>query len=280
MKILEPKNLAHALKMKAENNRAEPIAGGTDLLASWSAGAEKPAVIILLPGLAELSGIRLNNGYIRIGACTTHAELASNPIITRHLPALAAAAAGIGAPAVRNMGTLGGNLVCPSPAADLPPVLLAFDAEAVAGSTAGERVVPFSEFFIDYRKVDLKEDELLLAVRIPVPADGIKSYFRKVGSRKSQTLAKVSLAARARVEQGKVIHSAFAAGSVGPTVVRLKETEALVESKQLDLEIIEQACKEAEKEICPIDDIRSTASYRRFALNGMVREFLEMLLPI
>jgi len=280
MIALVPRSLDQALALKAEHPDAVPLAGGTDLVAGWSGGAPRPETLLVLSGVKGLLPIELSQGKLRVGAGASHAALAADAGVRERFPALARAAASVGAPAVRNMGTVGGNLVTASPAADLPPALLAYGAEAVAASSArGGRRVPLDKFFVDYRNVALVPDELLVRVELPVPAPNARCWFEKVGTRKAQACSKVSIAVYVEIGSGNRLDTVrIAAGSVAPVPKRLPETEQALTGQTLTPELAAEAGEAASREVVPIDDVRSTAEYRKHVVGGLVERFLKSLL--
>ena len=243
-----------------------PLAGGTDAIVERSAGLADPRGYLDLGALEELRGIRLEDGALVLGAGTTYAELRRDPLVAEHAPVLAEMAGQVGAAQIQNRGTLGGNLATASPAGDSLPVLLALDAEIVVGSAAGERTVPAAAFFPAYRRTALAPDELILRVRVPrVPGRAVA--FRKVGTRRAQSISVVVLAvawswgeAEAR---GTWRDVRVALGSVAPTPIRARATEACLEGAPPTAEVAGVAAATLAAEIAPIDDVRSTAEYRR-----------------
>ncbi|HET6746230.1 MAG TPA: FAD binding domain-containing protein, partial [Candidatus Limnocylindria bacterium] len=181
-----------------------------------------------------------------------------------HLPALADAAATIGAAQIQNRGTLGGNAVNASPAGDTLPILLATDAELVVGSARGERTVPAREFWPSYRQTALAADELLLRIRFPISNDR-HVRFRKVGTRRAQAISKVVMALAWQSQDGDRTwrHARLALGSVAATPVRATRTESVLEGAVPTAEVADAAAEALAAELSPIDDVRSTADYRR-----------------
>ncbi|HET7464195.1 MAG TPA: xanthine dehydrogenase family protein subunit M [Longimicrobium sp.] len=228
-----------------------PLAGCTDVYVSLNFGTLPAARFLDIWGLDKLRGIEAVDGGMRIGALTTHTELARSPIVAERLPILAAACREVGGVQIQNRGTLAGNVANGSPAGDTLPVLAVADAVIVLRSADGERRVPFNGFYTGYRATVMRPDELIVAIEIPpVPAG---QWFRKVGTRAAQAISKVVLAA-VRGEQPRI-----AFGSVAATVVRLPRTEAALAGGAS----IDEAQRMLMDEITPIDDIRSTADYRR-----------------
>jgi CO/xanthine dehydrogenase FAD-binding subunit len=214
-------------------------------------------------GLEALRGIRHERGRLVLGALTTYRELRASKLVARHLPMLAAAAAEVGGPQVQNRGTLGGNIANASPAGDTLPVLAAAEADVVLRSLDGERRVPFASFFSGYRQTQRRPDELIVGIEVP-PVPG-RQWFRKVGTRAAQAISKVVMAG----VRGPRAAPRLALGSVAPTVVRLPRTEAALHAGAP----LEEAQRLLREEIAPIDDLRSTADYRRAVASNLLGQF-------
>jgi xanthine dehydrogenase small subunit len=245
-----------------------PLAGGTDALVERSAGIADRRGYLDLGALDELRGIRLEAGTLVIGAAVTYAELRHHPLVAEHVPVLAEMAGQVGAAQIQNRGTLGGNLATASPAGDSLPVLLALDAEIVVGGARGERTIAVAGFFPAYRRTALAPDELILRILVPVRPDR-RVAFRKVGTRRAQSISVVVLAVAWSREAGCMRDVRVALGSVAPTPIRARATEAAMEGGGPTAEIAAHAAATLTAEIAPIDDVRSTAEYRR-AVAGRV----------
>jgi len=251
-----------------------PVAGGTDVMVLYGAGKLNARKLVSLWNLPELRRIQVADNQLTIGANCTYTNLREHEIIQRHFPLLASAASWTGSIANQNRGTLGGNIVNASPAADSLPALLVYEAELVLVSVRGERRVRYVDFHTGYKKTLLAPDELVRDIVLPRRFPSYASYSRKVGARNAQAISKVCVAALARLEGDKVEDVRIAAGSVAPVPLRLRETEAVVEGKLVDATLIAQARKAALSEIQPIDDIRSSAAYRAAVLANLIDEFL------
>jgi CO/xanthine dehydrogenase FAD-binding subunit len=254
-----------------------PIAGGTDVMVQYSAGQLPPRKLVSIWNLPELRRIDLANDEIQIGAGCTYTDLREHEIIGREFSMLSAAAAWTGGIANQNRGTLGGNIVNASPAADSPPALLAYDAELLLISSRGERRVPYTTFHTGYRKTRLAPDELIRSICLKRSFSGYYAHARKVGPRKAQAIAKICLAALGRMSDGVIADVRLAMGAVAPVPLRLTQTERMLQGKRFDSELAELASRTAAAEIKPIDDIRSTARYRSAVAGNLVGEFLEQL---
>lgn len=267
-----PSSLEQAYELLRDDDGApwRPLAGGTDLMVQITGEiGEPPERILDIWGIDELRGIQVEDDALVIGALTTYTAIRRSDHVARVAPVLAEAAATIGAAQIQNRGTLGGNVVNASPAGDTLPVLLALDAEFVLGSSGGERTVPAGQFWTGYRETARRDDELLIRVRFPLP-DGRQARFRKVGTRRAQAISKVVMALAWRPEgNGGWTDVRLALGSIAATPVRLHATEAALEGRPPSRETADAAAATLINEIQPIDDVRSTADYRR-AVAGRV----------
>jgi CO/xanthine dehydrogenase FAD-binding subunit len=236
-----------------------PLAGATDLYVAVNFGTLEATRFIDLWGLAPLRRITLKNDILSIGALATYTSLIRSRLVRRRLPILASAAQEVGGMQIQNRGTLGGNVANGSPAGDTLPVLAVAEALVVLRSADGERRVPFGQYFTGYRTSVRRTDELIVAFEIP-PVEG-RQWFRKVGTRAAQAISKVVMAA----VDGP--HPRIALGSVAPTVIRLGKTErALAAGADMD-----EAARCLDEDINPIDDLRSSAVYRRDVAANLLR---------
>src|SRR5688572_4635520 len=279
--LLEPRSLGDAVKMLRDEGPLVPLAGCTDLYVALNFGTLRPTRFLNLWNLDALRGIETRGTMLRIGALTTYTDIITSAAVRRRLPMLVAAAREIGGVQIQNRGTLGGNVANASPAGDTLPVLLAADAVFVLGSTRGEREVPAAEFWTAYRRTALAPDELLLRIRIPLATDR-EVRFRKIGTRRAQSISKVVLAAGWRSDAVAVVPRGawrdvrVALGSVAATPIRARATEAVLEGRAPTPETADLAAETLAAELSPIDDVRSTAEYRRLVagrvLHRIVRE--------
>ncbi len=276
--LTTPASLADALTLLGnEPNVWRPFAGGTDLMVLLEGGRLKHRNYINIWPLKELRGIEVTDTHVTLGALTTYTDVQANSILRREFPMLCQAASETGGLAIQNRGTLGGNIVNASPAADSPPALLAYDAEIELVSARGSRWLPYQGFHTGYKQMHIGADELLSRIRMPRNTAGLTHYYRKVGTRKAQAISKVCLAAVGRLDQGRVGETRIAVGSVAPIVVRCVETENILRGQTIDEKIIEAACGSLLQEISPIDDIRSTAKYRLQVAKNLLVDFLTHL---
>lgn len=277
--FLVPRSLAEALAGQADpSTRGVPLAGGTDLMVQWEAGLRPaPARVLDVKSLPELQGLAESGGRIVIGAGVTHAALRRSVLVQRALPALAAAAAQVGGAQIQNLGTVAGNVANASPAGDLAPALLVAEGVVVVASVRGERTVPLRAFWTAYRKIDLQPDELIVRFELEPRPAGAREGFRKLGPRAAQAISKVMLAWRAWMEGGRLAGVRLALGSVAPMAVRLDAVEEWLTGRALDGATLAEAERRVEALIEPIDDIRSTAEYRRWVSGRLVSDALASL---
>jgi CO/xanthine dehydrogenase FAD-binding subunit len=276
--LVAPTNLQAAVSLLAGDPGSWlPIAGGTDLMVQYAAGTLRARKLVSIWNLPDLRRVEILPGEIRIGAGCTYTDLREHAVVRDEFPLLARAASWTGGIANQNRGTLGGNIVNASPAADSLPALLAYGADLILVSVRGERHLPYRDFHVAYKETKLAPDELIRAVCLTRRFAGYVSYARKAGTRNAQAISKVCMAALARLEGGIVHDVRIAVGSVAPVPLRLAETERILDRKPVEPSIVALARKAAAAEIRPIDDIRSTARYRAAVVGNLVAEFLEKL---
>jgi OHCU decarboxylase len=254
-----------------------PIAGGTDVMVQYAAGKLPARKLVSIWNLPELRRIEVTAEEIRIGAGCTYTDLRRHEIVGSEFPLLRSAARWTGGVANQNRGTIGGNIVNASPAADSLPALLVYDSELILVSIRGERRLPYATFHTGYKKTLLATDELLQAVCLPRRFSGYFSHARKVGARNAQAISKVCIAALGHLGDGVVEDVRIALGSVAPVPLRLTETEKIVRGKAIDSELLLLARNAVADKIQSIDDIRSTARYRAAVAGNLVAEFLNRL---
>ena len=280
--LIAPGNLRAVVSLLAdEPGKWLPIAGGTDVMVQYAAGKLPARKLISIWNLPELRAIEISPEEIRIGAGCSYTELREHNVIAREFPLLASAARWTGGIANQNRGTLGGNIVNASPAADSLPALMVYEAELILVSRRGERRVPYVDFHTDYKKMKLAPDELIRAICLGRGFSNYLHYARKVGARDAQAISKVCVAALGRLrggETGSVIDDVrIALGSVAPVPLRLTEVERIAKGKPVEPELVEWTRKMTSAAIQPIDDIRSTARYRSAVAGNLVAEFLQQL---
>jgi CO/xanthine dehydrogenase FAD-binding subunit len=254
-----------------------PIAGGTELMVAHAAGRLSAQKLISLWSLPELSFLRVTDNEISIGGGVTFGQIRSHSAIAADFPLLSRAASWIGSIANQNRATIAGNIVNGSPAADAPPALLVYDAEIELISQRGLRRLPYADFHLGYKRSVLMPDELALALHLPRRFAKHAQYLRKVGTRKAMAITKIALAATAIVENETITEIRLAAASVADRPIRLTATEAALIGKKLSSNTMREARKVLLNEVRPIDDIRSTAEYRKHVAANLLDEFLSEL---
>jgi CO/xanthine dehydrogenase FAD-binding subunit len=277
MEFLRPRSVREALETFQKTPGALALAGGTDFMVGWNMGLLNGKTVVDLSRIAEWKGIEAGKTGVRIGSLVTHAELQRHPLIRREFPLLVEACALIGAIAIQNRGTIGGNIANASPAADTFPSLAVYEAVVHTASPQGRRAIPFLGIFAGPKKTHLRPGELIEAIEIPYARPRPSAaYFRKVGTRAAQALSKTVAAGLLWLSRGKTVaESRFALGSVAPTIRRARKAEDYLRGRKLTAETVGRAMDLVEAEIAPIDDVRSTAAYRFAVSKNLLKEFLE-----
>ena len=276
--LFQPRSLTDALTMLRDEGPLVPMAGCTDLYVSLNFGTLKDTRFLNLWTLEALRTIEVRGGLLFIGALATHTDLIRSRLVARRIPMLAAAAREVGGVQIQNRGTLGGNVANGSPAGDTLPVLAAAEAIVILRSAGATRRVPFTDFYTGYRQSVRRPDELIVGFEIPRVRG--TQWFRKVGTRAAQAISKIVIAgvapshrvppARGGRDSGRASGAVrIALGSVGPTVVRAVRTEEALEAGAP----LADAQRILVDEIAPIDDIRSTAEYRRRVASNLLARF-------
>jgi len=269
-------DLAEALRLLAAGWR--PIAGGTDLMVLFNAGRLAYRKLVGITKLPELTAITLSPNAITLGAAVTYSAIQRHSLLESEFPLLCRAASWTGGAANQNRGTLGGNIVNASPAADSPPALLVYDAELELISTSGSRRIRYGEFHTGYKLMQSRPEELLVKIHLPRHQRELSQYARKVGARKAQAISKVCFNAVAEVNSSFIKHIRIALGSVAPVPLRCRKVEEALSGQTLTSTLIAHARDLIAQEIQPIDDIRSTAKYRSLVTQNLLTEFLGSLL--
>lgn len=270
-----------------------PLAGGTDVmpwlkrdaltetLKSGSPAVPvqgKPLILVSLARLGELDFMSKRGRELLIGSRATLARLACDPLVSKEVPVVAEAASQMASPQIRNRGTVGGNIMNASPAADTVPPFLALDAGVVLRSVRGERRLPLTDLLKEPGKTRAGPDELLTALSVPLDPERPLQFFRRLAARRSLACAKVSVAFCAALEHGRLKNVRIAFGAVGSTVLLAGDTAALLEGRRLSAELAGKAAASARNEVFPISDVRSTEEYRRSMAGELLKEGLEFLL--
>ena len=253
------------------------LAGGTELMVALNTGRLTQHSLLSIHHLRELRFIGVDDNSIHIGSGTTFTDIRRSKAIAADLPLMAQSASWTGSIANQNRGTLGGNIVNASPAADSPPALLAYDATLQLISTRGIRTMPYRDFHLSYKKTALAPNELLHSITISRNWKGYKSYIRKVGTRNAQAISKVAIAVLARTQNSLIKDIRIGAASLRETPVRLTATEHSLLNQPITPATIAAARAAILSETLPIDDIRSTAKYRAAIAANLLEEFLRTL---
>jgi carbon-monoxide dehydrogenase medium subunit len=270
MKYIEPDTLTGAIEILASDDEARCFAGGATLVAMMNAELVEPSIMIGLQGIKELNGIKPESDYLRIGAMTSHAELASAENLKANAFIVRDAARQIAHPAIRNMGTIGGSICHADPAADFPGALVAADALVEIAGPNGQRQIPVDELFVDYLETSLEEAEILTAILVPNKSDHCLGRHLKF-SRTHGDYATVSISLVLSMEAESCGYARIVAGSVAPTPLHLDAVDELLTNSSLDDEIIKQAGQMLQEASDPIDDVRGSANYRRKIIPGLLQ---------
>lgn len=254
---------------------ARVLAGGSDLLVKMKDGLMKPAYLVSLKNLDSLKAIRYETGTgVIIGARATHNEVMNNNLLQEKYRSVCEAAHSMAADQIRNIGTVGGNLVNAVPSADLPPILIALDARARIVGSSGERTISLEDFFLGPGKTVLEKGEILAEIIIPdQPTTG--SNYIKFGLRRAGALAVVGVASSVTVSNGTCRDVRVVLGAVAPTPMRARQAENVLRGKKISRELIDEAGRIAAAESKPINDIRGSIEYRRNLVNVLTRRSLK-----
>jgi CO/xanthine dehydrogenase FAD-binding subunit len=271
---LRPRDLEEALAARAAHPDWTVLAGGTDLMVNAN---QRPAPLGLLDlwRLPAIGFVRVGGDAIAIGAGTTWHEVERHPAIRDRLAPLAEAAREIGALQIQARATLGGNVGTSSPVGDSLPVLLALDAELEVASLRGRRRVPYRAWCTGYRTTQLAADELIVCAHVPVPGPATRTAWRKIGTRRAQSISKVMGAAAITLDGDQVVEARVALGAIAERPIRIAAVEAAVRGLGL-AQAAEAARSAVRAAIQPIDDVRSTASYRREVAENLVARFFSV----
>ena len=268
-KFIKIKSVAQLAALK---EKCVFLAGGTDIYVALNDGGFADAVICDISALKGHDKIAAKGKNINIGALTVFADIVKSPLIKKYANCLAQAAATVGSPQIRNCATIGGNAANGSPSGDAIPALYALNALIKTNS----RTVAIDKFFTGPKKTVLKKNELIIGILIPKKTN--TSFFEKIGPRKALAISKVSAAVSLVISAGVIREAGIAFGAVGPTVIRAAKTEKFLKGKKLSNAVISRASKTAAGEICPIDDFRSTAKYRRETAAVIISRILKKAL--
>jgi CO/xanthine dehydrogenase FAD-binding subunit len=276
---LEPSSIQQALEwLNTHRSSARVLAGGTDLYLRLRKGVFVPDYVIDLKRVEGLDYITPHGGGgVQIGPTTLQDDIARSSVMQQLYPALAEAAGWVGAIQTRNRATLVGNLCNASPAADTAPALLSYGAEVKIASLQGERTIPLGEFFVGPGKTALQDNELVAEIHLPAPQPHTgAAFFRR--TRTAMDIAVVCGATMLQLSNGTCENARLALGAVGPTPMRAARAEAVLRGQTLTDQVVEEASRIAAEEARPIDDVRSTAEYRRDMVRVLTRRGLRQAL--
>lgn len=261
-----PSTLQEAVELLAAHGEgARIVAGATDLILELERG-QRPGVDILvdisrIPGQDQITFD--DEGWVHLGPLVTHNHCAGSELIQQRAFTLARACWQVGAPQIRNRGTVAGNIITASPANDAIPPLVALGAQLTLLSVDGERTIPIEDFYTGVRKTVMKDGELMSDIAFPVLAENARSMFIKLGLRRAQAISVVNTAVVLLIEGGLIEHSVITLGSVAPTIIHATEAETYLRGKELQPDVIEKAAELAALAARPIDDLRGSAVYRQ-----------------
>jgi xanthine dehydrogenase small subunit len=266
-----PAKLHDALSFLAEHPDATIVAGATDVGVRINKTMTVPGTILDLNRVAELDGVAVENGELVLGSRASWTAL--EQVCEARVPELYKIISVFGAPQIRHVGTIGGNIANASPIADSLPFLFVMDAVLELRSVDGVRSVPITEFYKGYKKLDMRPGELITRVRVPLPRDGELLRLYKVSRRRDLDIASFTAAIRMRLDGDTISEAAIALGAVGPTVIRARKTEEFLRGRALDEETMQQAGEVAISEITPISDVRGAADYRYQLTRNVLMKF-------
>ena len=277
--MIAPRTLPDALRiLRNEPGVWKPFAGGTDLMVLLEAGKLAHRLYLSLSHFGELRGVISDSPeWVMVGALTTYTDVRRSSVLCAEFPMLARAARETGSIATQNRGTLGGNIVNASPAADSPPALLIYNADLELMSAGGSRWVSYSDFHTGYKRMILRPDEIVARIRLPRDRRHWRQHYRKVGTRKAQAISKVCFAGASLMQNGRVAEARIAYGSVAPVPIRCRRVENVLAGEAIRPALIEECRRILLTEITPIDDQRSSRDYRKCVAQNLLGEFLASL---
>jgi len=277
----DPSTLDEACQIMAElKEKARPLAGGTDLLVNMRRGAVSPENVVSLGRIEELKGVNPSNGQLRLGACLTAAEIGQSREVNDLINPLGIGANSLGSPLIRNLATIGGNLVTARPAADLPPPLMAYGASVVLKNSSGKRTISLDNFFRGPGQTVMEPDELLTEIIIEKPPPYSGGDYIKLGARKTLVTSIVNVAAFLSLDgrDGTITSARVVLGAVAPVPMRTTSSEQVLLGEKPTDALFLRAGEAAAGDSKPIDDFRGSAEYRRAMVEVLTRRALNMAL--
>ncbi len=268
-----PRSLGEALDCLAADG-SEALAGGTNVIVDLRANRMRPKRLVSLDRVAELRGIRAQNGAVAIGGRTTVTDILQSAAMQKTAPSLVESCRVFAGQMVRNMATVAGNIACGSPAADLVPPLMTLDAELTLVSAQGRRTVPLDGFFTGYKTDQRRAGELIAEISWKALPQRHCNLFYKLARRKGDAITVTGVAVTLVADKGRCTRARIALGAVAPTVFRAREAEAMLEGQALTPALIEEAARKATDASRPIDDIRASADYRQHSVHVLTRRLV------
>lgn len=281
---LEPKTVEEAVSLLSKyDGKAKVIAGGTDLLVQIRNKTIEPGYVVDIEGIAGLDYIKYDDRQgLTIGALTPIRSLERSPELQRRFPVISQSASQLGSVAIRNVGTIGGNLCNAAPSAETAPALIGLSAKAKITSPSGERLVPLEDFFTGPGTTVLGKGELLVEIQVPVPEPNTKGIYLKHGLRGTIDLAIVGVAVVATFEtNGEICKDIkIVLGAVAPTPIRARKAEGILRGKKIDEALIDQSAEVAANEARPISDVRASAEYRKEMVKVFTRRAIRGVIAL
>ncbi|MFB6356962.1 MAG: xanthine dehydrogenase family protein subunit M [bacterium] len=273
--VVNPNSLDDALDVMYSEDDVTPLAGGTDIMVYMESGDFPETTLLNLYALNDVVREPELNGELELGPLSTYSHTRQIEKVANTYPMLATAAREISVLALQSRATWIGNIVNASPAADGVPALMAYDATVECTSQDGTREIPLHNFYNGYKDMEIRDDELITAVKMPIPDDDWEEYYRKVGTRRFQAISKTLLSGRIKLDDAReIVDVRLVFASVAPYTLRATETEELLRGRTLSPDLIDEATDAIQDEINPIDDIRSNETYRRKVTSNLIQDFL------
>lgn len=254
----------------------KPFAGGTDLMVLFESGKLQHKHFLNLSNFSELRKIEVTDQAVRIGTLCTYTDIQNHPVIQKEFPLVARSGWVTGAKAIQNRGTIGGNIANASPAADTPPSLLAYGAQIELMNQKTTRKLAYSQFHLDYKKTSLAPDEIISAVLLPRAQGWTHHYYRKVGTRAFQSISKIAVSAAAKIEKDTIQEVHLGLASVAATPLLAESFEKALKGQKFS-NVSTSLAKDFVNSLAPMDDIRSTAIYRKVVLQRVLEHYLDIL---
>ncbi|MCP4071213.1 MAG: hypothetical protein GY742_05665 [Hyphomicrobiales bacterium] len=268
-----PDRLEDALSILSDM-KGTPVAGGTNILIDIRSQKENPPRLVALGDIDELRGIKVEKGRVVVGSRTTISDLLKSSQLLKTSPSVIDAAGQFAGQMVRNTGTMGGNIACASPAADLVPPLMSLDAEVRLASASGSRTVALRDYYQGYKQDVRGADELVTQVSWNALPQKSVNRFYKLARRRGDAITVTGVAVTLSVSNGKCSKARIALGAVAPTAIRAEKAENMLEGQVLSETLIEAVATQAAAECSPIDDVRASADYRRHSVQMLTRRLI------